>query len=148
VRQWRSQWIVRVRRAVPGAWPDTEVTEHVADTPAQLRAFIQAARADPAVLGFPYEQRRELVGDEPDRCGHGHRYQQPGHPYPDVDRDWLRCSCGGHAVYRCRVYERGMRCDDVLVDPPLVYDCDAAPVEGASVNSAAAAPPTERPRPR
>jgi hypothetical protein len=111
---------------MPGRWPKTDVHEQVVHTPAELRALLEAARRDPAVLAFPYTQRRELVGDEPDRCRRGHRYAQPGRPYPAVGRGWLQCRCGGHAVYRCQVYQDGRLCDDEQIDPPPSFDCDVS----------------------
>src|SRR5215469_13989319 len=77
VQEWRAVWRVRIRRAVPGSWPRTEVYEKVAHSPAQLRAVLEAARRDPAVLAFPYTQHRELVGEPPQRCRRGHLYAQP-----------------------------------------------------------------------
>jgi hypothetical protein len=82
-------WHVRIRRAVPGSWPKSDVWEYTAHSSAQLPALSDGARRDPAVLAFPYTQRRELVGDEPDHCQRGHLYAQPGHPYPAVDRRWF-----------------------------------------------------------
>jgi hypothetical protein len=70
-------------------------------TPAQLRELLDAARRNPAVLAFPYSQRRELVGEEPTHCGRGHAYLQPGQRYRTVERGWLPCRCGGHVVYDC-----------------------------------------------
>lgn len=30
VQEWRTVWLVKLRRAVPGSWPRTEVYEKVA----------------------------------------------------------------------------------------------------------------------
>jgi hypothetical protein len=46
---------------------------------------------DPTVLAFPSEKRRDLVGEEPTRCRHGHAYAQPGSTYPVVDKGWTAC---------------------------------------------------------
>ncbi|WP_446220020.1 hypothetical protein [Micromonospora sp. IBHARD004] len=50
------------------------VVEHVVDSPAGLRHLVARVRADRHVVAFPYRQVRELVGDEPQRCGTGHSY--------------------------------------------------------------------------
>jgi hypothetical protein len=122
VREWRRYWLVRVQRAVPGGWPKTEVREQIAETPAELRAMVDEARADPRMLAYRYESRRDLVGDDPTHCGRGHRY---GSSYRDIRRDWLVCGCGGHMAYVCLIDADGAACGDVQIDPPLLYDCDA-----------------------
>jgi hypothetical protein len=111
---------------MPGSWPKTDVWEYTVHTPAQLRALLEGARRDPAVLGFPYTQRRELVGEEPDQCQRGHLYAQPDHPYPAVDRRWLQCRCGGHTVLVCQTYQDGQMCGDQQLDPAVSFDCDVA----------------------
>jgi hypothetical protein len=126
MRRWQAAWLVRVRRAVPGAWPQTDVRKHLVTSPAELRALLAACRADPAVLAFPYQQRRELIGNEPSICQRGHAYDRPGEPYAAFDRGWIDCCCGGHAVYLCKVYYGGQRCGDRQIDLPLAYDCDAS----------------------
>ena len=124
VREWRVVWHVRIRRAVPGAWPKTDTYKKLAYTPAQLRAVLDAARRDPAVLGFPYTQRRELVGEEPEHCRRGHSYAQPGQPYRACTMRWLPCSCGGHEVLVCEVPQDGRLCGDEQIDPAPSDDCD------------------------
>jgi hypothetical protein len=123
VREWRRHWLVRIRRAVPGGWPTTEVREHRADTPAELRAVVDAARADPRVLGFPYESRRALEGTAPTRCNRGHEY---GSSWRDARTDWLECICGGHMVYVCKHPVDDAECGDRLIDPELSWDCTAS----------------------
>jgi hypothetical protein len=124
VLEWRVQWLVRIRRAVPGSWPKTELLERVVGSPAELRALIAACRADPAVLAFPYEQRRELVGEPPTECRRGHLYQRPGSPYPDWDQGWAACCCGGHRIYICKVSHEGQQCGDARMEPSPSFDCD------------------------
>ncbi|WP_446210415.1 hypothetical protein [Micromonospora sp. IBSANI012] len=85
------------------------VVERVADSPAELRRLVDAARADPHVVAFPYSRVRQLVGDEPERSRTGHSFAGGSATRPV--RDWLPCSCGGHLVLRCRM------CPDVRVDP-------------------------------
>jgi hypothetical protein len=43
----------------------TEVLVHRADTPAELRAIIETARADPRVLAFPHQSRRDSKATNP-----------------------------------------------------------------------------------
>ncbi|SCE94681.1 hypothetical protein GA0074695_2361 [Micromonospora viridifaciens] len=50
------------------------VVERVVDSTAELRRLVDRARADPHVVAFPHRRVRELVGDEPDCYGAGHRY--------------------------------------------------------------------------
>jgi hypothetical protein len=100
----------------------TEVREHLAETPAELRAIIETARADPRVLAFRHESRRELVGDEPRTCHRGHRYGSGRH---DMRRDWLPCRCGGHVVYVCLIKDNEVECGDRRIEPAPLYDCDA-----------------------
>jgi hypothetical protein len=101
----------------------TEVREYRADTPAELRAIIEAARADPRVLAFPHESRRDLEGDEPTTCHRGHRY---GSGRYDMRRDWLPCCCDGHMVYVCLLKDNGVECGDERIEPLVAYDCDVA----------------------
>ncbi len=66
----------------------------------QLRALLDAARADPQVIAFPYEGPRHLVGEGPTRCRRGHRHQgRDGRSA--AEKGWLACRCGGHATYAC-----------------------------------------------
>jgi len=101
----------------------TEIREHRADTPAELRALIEDARADPRVEAFPYESRRELHGTEPTTCGRGHTY---GSGRYELRRDWLVCRCGGHMVYVCLLHQDGVACGNEQIDPVVAYDCDVA----------------------
>jgi hypothetical protein len=121
VSEWRQYWLVQIRRAVPGGWPKTEVHEVRADTAAELRDLVEHARADPGVLAFPYEARRELVGPEPTVCRRGHRY---GSSWRDVRTEWLACRYGGHMVYVCRTNVDGSECGAQQIDPYATHDCD------------------------
>ncbi|SCG15494.1 hypothetical protein GA0070610_1728 [Micromonospora echinofusca] len=117
--EWRTRWRITIR------WDRAEnspagvtVIERVVDSPAELRHLVGRARADPHVVAFPFRQVRELVGDEPDRCGAGHLHAGGSATRPA--RGWWPCGCGGHLVIRCR-------CGDVRVAPAIDSDCDACP---------------------
>ncbi len=90
----------------------------------RLRALLDAARADPQVVAFPYEGRRHLVGEEPTECRNGHHYRRGDGRYSTVERGWLSCCCGGHATYTCATYVAGNKCGDQQTDPWPSYDCD------------------------
>ncbi|WP_319461263.1 hypothetical protein [Micromonospora sp. RTP1Z1] len=115
--EWGTRWHITIRWDRADNSPaGVTIVERVVDSPAELRRLVEAARADPHVVAFPYRQVRELVGDEPARCRAGHAYAGGSATRPV--RDWWPCSCGGHLVLRCR------RCPDVLADPPVSGDCD------------------------
>ena len=61
--EWHRYWIVRVQRARPGSWQRTDYWEYRADTVAELRALVEAARANPQVLAFRHRVEYELIGD-------------------------------------------------------------------------------------
>src|SRR5690349_20320742 len=96
VREWRQRWTVRVVRAQPGYWPRTEWREYVAETPGELRAIIVAARADPRALSWKYLGHRDLVGEDPEMCRRGHRYDVGR--FGNARQEWVDCCCGGHFV--------------------------------------------------
>ncbi|MCW3815741.1 hypothetical protein ONA91_14905 [Micromonospora sp. DR5-3] len=115
--EWRTRWHITIRWDRADNSPaSVTVVEHAVDSPAELRHLVQAARADPHVVAFPYRRVRELVGDEPDECHNGHGYA--GGSATTAVRGWWPCRCGGHLVLRCRV------CADVRVEPGVGADCD------------------------
>lgn len=124
VVEWRRYWLVTVRTAIPGGWPRTDSRELVADTPAQLRQIVEAARADVRVLGFRYESRRGLSDDEPTQCPVGHHYRHGDMVYPQLSRDFLNCACGGHVVITCNAPKDGAICGAQSIYPAFAYDCD------------------------
>lgn len=95
-----------------------------ANTPAQLRHLVEAARADRRVIACRYRSIRTLDGAEPTHCPHGHSYA--GGSATRAKRHWIACPCGGHATYLCS------QCGDLRAEPPPAYDCDpSVPVRTA-----------------
>lgn len=119
---WRRVWTVHTR--VDG--PDGKRSK-TATTVAELRALLDAARADPAVWHVRVEEKRELHGDEPTACRNGHGYG--GGSATRVKSDWLVCSCGGHFIHCCSW------CPDVRVTPEPLYDCDVRIPHDGKVDS-------------
>ncbi|WP_446215714.1 hypothetical protein [Micromonospora sp. IBHARD004] len=108
--EWGTRWHITIRSDRADNSPaGVTVVERVVDSPAELRRLVEAARADPHVVAFPYRQVRELVGNEPDRCRRGHSYLAGSATRPV--RDWWPCRCGGHLVHFCRM------CSAVQVQP-------------------------------
>ncbi|MEV0810846.1 hypothetical protein [Micromonospora sp. NPDC050200] len=85
--EWRRRWHITIRWDRAENLP-TGVTlvERVVDSPAELRRLVEAARADPHVVAFPYSRVRQLVGDEPERCRTGHSFVGGSATRPV--RDW------------------------------------------------------------
>lgn len=108
--EWRRVWTVT-------AVSDDNTARRVktAATVNELRALLAAARNNPAVWHVSFKPQRELIGDKPTHCRHGHPLATVGtlaNPH-----DWLPCPCGGHWWIKCR------DCGDEIVDPPPAYDC-------------------------
>jgi len=102
VRRWVRQWSITVHwdRPENSPWHTTKFQRHLA-TPAELRRWVEAARADPHVTRFPYQSIRVLVGDEPTHCPAGHPYQKERVAGRLVWQNWSPCCCGGHFVLLC-----------------------------------------------
>jgi hypothetical protein len=124
MRQWVRRWEVTIRweRAEDSPKHTTKWETH-ANTPAQLRRLVEAARADRLVTGYRYKSVNVLEGKPPTHCRRGHGYA--GGSFTRVLTDWAACpDCPGHEVYICRWVDDGGRCGDVQVDPPPGPDCD------------------------
>src|SRR4051812_50075204 len=121
VREWTRHWEITIRfdRAENSPWGTTRFHTHAA-TPAQLRRLVEAARADPHCIGFPYRPVRVLVGTEPTHCPNGHPYPQ-GRVAGRLQHEWTSCRwCGGHLVLFCP--PTGCPTPGLL-GPPLDHDC-------------------------
>jgi hypothetical protein len=119
--EWRSVWRVTLRfgdSSRNGGYPYRQVR---AGTPRELRRVIEWARANPDVLGFPYQRVRERVGEIPQVCRNGHSYD--GTSAFRARCDWADCGCGGHVAYVCR----WAGCDDIRIDPEVFHDCTVSP---------------------
>jgi hypothetical protein len=121
VRRWVRRWSITIRwdDARHSPWQTTRYQTY-AETPAQLRRLVEAARGDPHVTALPYHSVRILVGDEPTHCPAGHAYR--GRVAGRLDQQWVGCQgCGGHHVLVCVApgcaYPR-------LADPPIDEGCD------------------------
>jgi hypothetical protein len=88
---------------------------------ARLRQLVEWARANPAIVAFPYRRVREQHGERPEQCRRAHPYT--GDSATRVRIDWTDCACGGHLVYVCA------RCADIRVDPPVYLECTATEAE-------------------
>lgn len=119
MHRWARRWEVTITWARPqdSPWHVTRYQTRV-DTPAQLRALIEKARADRFVTGMTYPSVREMVGEVPTRCRQGHPID--GGSATRANQEWMRCGCGGHLVYLCKA----TGCGDRLVDPVLEADCE------------------------
>jgi hypothetical protein len=112
------------RTAIRGGWPRTDTRQVIAETPTELRAIIEAARADARYLAWTYESTRHLTGDQPTACPKGHSYPRNAHHMLDVDTRSLVCSCGGHTVYICHHHTDASECLADHIEPTIHCDCD------------------------
>src|ERR1700754_3895192 len=95
--EWIRIWVVTITRPLDGG-PPSRTTRIVrqARTPAELRALVETARADP-LASFAYRSERVLDGKTADHCRNGHQYWSPNW----TRFDWSVCACGGHHVWVC-----------------------------------------------
>jgi hypothetical protein len=102
VREWVRQWSITVHwdRADRSPWHTTRYQTH-AQTPAELRRLVEAARRDPHVTSFRYQSVRVMIGAAPTHCPAGHPYQVRRVAGRLVSQDWVPCRCGGHHVLIC-----------------------------------------------
>lgn len=93
------------------------------DTIGQLRAVVEWARANPAIVSCRFAPIDLLEGEPADRCPAGHRLEAT-----DPRQPWRLCrdthrfdcvSCGGHDVTRCP------ECGVLVIDPPPQHGCAA-----------------------
>ena len=120
MRRWVRRWDITIRWDRIDNSPIQSLTyqTHV-DTAAQLRRFVEYARANPHVVAFPYRSVRDLIGTSPTACRAGHLYPNAG-SITRAGHEWAPCNCGGHFVLIC--HQPG--CTDVIVDPDPDPDCD------------------------
>jgi hypothetical protein len=118
VSQWVRRWEVTITwdRSEDSPYDTTRLVAQ-ARTPAELRAHIEAARANPNTTSCRWRSIRTLAGDIPACCRRGHPYSGGSATQPR--RDWAQCRCGGHLLLICR--RDG--CGDVRIDPEPALDC-------------------------
>lgn len=119
--EWVRRWDVTIEWARPedSPWHTVKLVKRV-DTPAELRSWVERARADRFVTAVKHTSVRELVGELPAACPAGHPYPRGGSFGASRHRRWLLCDCGGHHELTCP------RCGVVVVDPVATVGCDLA----------------------
>jgi hypothetical protein len=114
---WVRRWEITIEWETRDDSPfNVKVLERRCDTPAELRKWVELARADRWVIRFPYKSVRELEGESASHCPRGHALE--GNSANRSKLEWFQCGCGGHMVMICKV------CGAPVVDPSPDSDCD------------------------